>query len=175
MLETERIAEVIDQAAVGEAWHGPALQQAVSGVGAEDARARPVAGAHTIWEIVLHMTTWANEVERRLRENARPLDASEDWPAPGPEGEAAWTEVKSALVDAHRLLRQTIREFPPRRLAEQVPGTSDEDAASFYIMLHGLAQHDAYHAGQIAMLKKAVAASAVRVVATARVGRVVSG
>jgi uncharacterized damage-inducible protein DinB len=161
MLETERIAEEIDQAAVGEAWHGPALQQAVSGVGAEDARAQPVAGAHTIWEIVLHMTTWANEVERRLRENARPLDASEDWPAPGPEGEAAWTEVKSALVDAHRRLRQTIREFPTGRLAEQVPGTSGEDHTSFYVMLHGLAQHDAYHAGQIAMLKKAVAGNRV--------------
>ncbi len=64
------------------------------------------------------------------------------------------------------MLRQTIREFPPGRLAEQVPGTSDEDSASFYIMLHGLAQHDAYHAGQIAMLKKAVAVSAARVVAT---------
>ncbi len=161
MLETERIAEEIDQAAVGEAWHGPALQQAVNGVGAADARARPVAGAHTIWEIVLHMTTWAIEVERRLRENARPLDASEDWPDPGPEGEAAWTEVKSALVDAHRRLRQTIQEFPTGRLAEQVPSTSGEDHTSFYVMLHGLAQHDAYHAGQIAMLKKAVAGNRV--------------
>ena len=60
------------------------------------------------------------------------------------------------------MLRQTIREFPPGRLAEQVPGTPDEDPTSFYIMLHGLAQHDAYHAGQIAQLKKAVAASGNR-------------
>ncbi len=51
-----------------------------------------------------------------------------------------------------------------------MPGTPDEDPTSFYIMLHGLAQHDAYHAGQIAMLKKAVAASAARIVATAKVG-----
>jgi uncharacterized damage-inducible protein DinB len=163
MEETDRIAEIIEQAADGDAWHGPALQEAVNGVDTKEAGARPVAGAHTIWEIVLHMTAWANEVERRLRERARPLDASADWPTP-PCAETGWAEARSALMDAHRRLRQTIREFPAGRLPEPVPGKVEEDANSFYIMLHGLAQHDAYHAGQIAMLKKAVAARAAAVV-----------
>ena len=158
MEETDRIAEIIGQAADGDAWHGPALQDAVTGVETEEAGARPVAGAHTIWEIVLHMTAWATEVERRLRERARPLDASDDWPAPVPGEETGWVEARSALLDAHRRLRQTIREFPAGRLPEPVPGKVEENANSFYIMLHGLAQHDAYHAGQIAMLKKAIAA-----------------
>ena len=160
MSETEFIADVIDQAAHGEAWHGPALQDAVAGVTAEDASRRPIDGAHTIWEIVAHVTVWAREVERRLRERARPVDAAADWPTP-PNGDAdAWDAAKSGLLDAHHRLRQTIREFPPQRLPEQVPGTSDESHASFYMMLHGLAQHDAYHAGQIAMLRKALAAAA---------------
>jgi uncharacterized damage-inducible protein DinB len=158
MDETDRIAEIIGQAADGDAWHGPALQDAVTGVSAEEASFRAVSGAHTIWEIVLHMTAWATEVERRLREHARPLETSADWPAPGSNDESGWGETKSALFDAHRRLRQTIREFPSGRLPEAVPGKVEENANSFYIMLHGLAQHDAYHAGQIAMLKKAIAA-----------------
>jgi uncharacterized damage-inducible protein DinB len=158
MEETDRIAEIIGQAADGDALHGPALQDAVNGVSGEDAALRAVPGAHTIWEIVLHMTVWATEVERRLRERARPLDAAEDWPAPVSFEEGGWGEAKSALIDAHRRLRQTIREFPAGRLPEAVPGKVEESANSFYIMLHGLAQHDAYHAGQIAMLKKAIAA-----------------
>ena len=158
MSETDNIAEIIDQAAYGDAWHGPALQDAVNGVTADAARMRPVPQAHTIWEIVLHMTAWANEVERRLRENARPLDAAADWPKAAREDESAWAEAKAELMEAHRRLRHTIREFPVGRLTEPVPGPSDEGHNSFYMMLHGLAQHDAYHAGQIAMLKKAVAA-----------------
>lgn len=158
MEETDRIAEIIDQATEGDAWHGPALRDAVRGVNEEEAGSRPVSGAHTIWEIVLHMTAWACEVERRLQEHARPLDTTADWPAPCSVDDGGWAEAKSALMNAHRRLRQTIREFPAGRLPEQVPGKADSSPNSFYIMLHGLAQHDAYHAGQIAMLKKAIAA-----------------
>jgi hypothetical protein len=73
-------------------------------------------------------------------------------------GDASWSEARSRLVEAHRRLRDAIREFPPTRLSEPVEGVSVAGRTdSFYGMLHGLAQHDAYHTGQIAMLKKALA------------------
>ncbi len=100
------------------------------------------------------MTAWVNEVERRLRERAAPLNGEADWPPPVEHGADAWERDKAALRDAHVKLRMTIRDFSPRRLAD--PVVNDEaDGTSFYVMLHGLAQHDAYHAGQIAILKKA--------------------
>ncbi len=161
MQETERMAGELERAAEGEAWHGPAFKQALEGVTATEASARLVPSVHTIWEIVLHMTAWTDEVERRLRENVRPLSSEADWPAPRAGDESAWSEATGALTDAHRRLRQTIREFPPSRLDEHLAGLTSEPAAtSFYVMLHGLAQHDAYHTGQIAILRKAIGGGA---------------
>jgi uncharacterized damage-inducible protein DinB len=154
---TGLIAEEVERGTEGEAWHGPAIQENLAGVSAGDAASRPIEGAHTIWEIVLHLTAWATEVERRLREDTRQLEGDADWPTPPASTEAAWTAATAALLAAHRRLRQTIREFPPARLNEMVPDPDGRaTGTSFYSMLHGLAQHDAYHTGQIAMLRKAV-------------------
>ena len=156
MSEIQRIEEEVRRTTEGGAWHGPSLSQTLDGVTAAQAAVWPIPNAHSIWEIVLHLTAWAREVERRLRENAHPLDGEADWPPAPPASEQAWARDRAALYQAHQMLRQTIREFPPGRLEEHVkPGEAHN--GSFYVMLHGLAQHDAYHAGQITMLKKAIA------------------
>ncbi len=162
MQETERMADELGRAAEGRAWHGPAINEVLKGVSADQAGARPISDAHTIWEIVLHMTAWASEVERRLRENVRPLGAEADWPSAHQADDASWNKARAALTDAHRRLRVTIREFPASRLDDHpVEQAGGPDENSFYVMLHGLAQHDAYHAGQIAILRKAAVVGAV--------------
>lgn len=157
MPEMDHIADEVDRMTHGGAWHGPAMSEALSGVSAAEASARPIPGAHTIWEIVLHMTAWAGEVTRRLWDNATPLSGEADWPTVSAQDDLSWKETKAALVDAHRNLRQAIREFPPARLHHRASPQEDDPPDSFYVMLHGLAQHDAYHTGQIAILKKAMA------------------
>ena len=157
MLENERIADELDRMNHGGAWHGPAIKEALDGVTALQAAARPIAGAHSIWEIVLHMTAWAEEVGRRLSENARPLNGEADWPPHTESTGKAWEDARSRLTTAHQSLRHAIREFPPTRLQEPVTGTDNNGPPdSFYVMLHGLAQHDAYHTGQIAILKRSL-------------------
>ena len=158
MSEIHRIEDEVRRSTEGGAWHGPSLNQALGDVAAHQAAARPIPNAHSIWEIVLHLTAWAREVERRLREHARPLDGEADWPPTPSVDDEAWERDRSSLFHAHQRLRQTIREFPPGRLEDHVrDGVAGN--GSFYVMLHGLAQHDAYHAGQIAMLKKALTPS----------------
>jgi len=158
MLESEMIADELDRMSHGGAWHGPATDEALAGISAAAAGARPIPGAHSIWEIVLHMTAWANEVGRRLEQDARLLTGEADWPVVAGKTESDWRLARSGLSDAHRRLRVAIREFPPSRLQEQVKGTDNNGPPdSFYVMLHGLAQHDAYHTGQISLLKKAMA------------------
>lgn len=156
--ETVLIADEIVRASQGEAWHGPSIGEALATVDSETAAARPIHGAHTIWEIVLHITAWGREVERRLRERGHSLVGEHDWPPVSSTTADAWVSAKRKLFDAHARLRQTIRDFSPVRLGETVPfngAAPPSNEGSFYVMLHGLAQHDAYHAGQIAMLKRA--------------------
>jgi uncharacterized damage-inducible protein DinB len=60
-------------------------------------------------------------------------------------------EAKAALDRGHQALIDAIKKVPEARLDEPIlPGKS-----SIYVTLHGVIQHDLYHAGQIAILKKA--------------------
>jgi uncharacterized damage-inducible protein DinB len=151
--EMSRIADQLKRAYEGPAWHGPAVLEILAGVTAAQAARRPIPAAHSIWEIVLHVATWNDVVRRRaLGEKVQVSDA-EDWPAVTATDEESWTRAKARLDAAHRALLDLLATLPESRLDQPlVPGGSNG-----YLQLHGVVQHDLYHAGQIAVLKKAKA------------------
>ena len=151
MTEAKRIADQLHRAYVGGAWHGPALRQLLSGVSAQQAAARPLRGAHTIWELVLHITAWKRAVLRRMQGKALSLSRAENFPPMPNAGTANWKRTLDALRAAQNDLRRAISALPESQLKKIAPGKR----YSLYFMLHGLVQHDLYHAGQIALLKKA--------------------
>jgi uncharacterized damage-inducible protein DinB len=146
--ETDRIADQLRRMYRGLAWHGPALKQVLDGVTEKQAAERPVGKAHTIWELVLHITTWIRVSRERLSatQNVDP-SAEEDWPTPT----GTWYDALSVLESEYGRLEEAIRSFPEQRLNEPAPGTEPQ---TFYILLHGAIQHIAYHAGQVTLLKK---------------------
>jgi uncharacterized damage-inducible protein DinB len=148
--ETARIADQLNRAFKGEAWHGPALLEILADINATTAAAHPIPHAHSIWELVLHISAWEGAILRRMRGEALQLEGTEDFPEIRDTGEGAWRDTLEKLNRKHDELVRAIAEMPEPRLAEQVPG-KDYD---FYFMLHGAVQHALYHAGQIALLKK---------------------
>ena len=121
------------------------------------AAARPLEGSHSIWEIVLHLTGWTREVASRLEGKEPEPPAPGDWPEPGPVDDARWDAARADLVSAHEELISALPRFPPSRLAERVGGERDAPlgtGVSYREMILGALQHDAYHAGQISLLKK---------------------
>lgn len=151
MDEIKRIDEQLRRAFEGQAWHGPSLRELLADVTAEQATARPVPGAHSIWEIVRHIAAWHEGVRRRLEGERVELSPEEDWPPVASTPEAAWQDALAVLERTHTELRRTIFRLTDARLQEMVIGKDE----SMEVMLHGLIQHDLYHAGQIALLKKA--------------------
>lgn len=151
MSEIERIADQLARAHEGGAWHGPALAEILRGVSAAQAAAKPLAAAHSIWELIGHVTTWERVVAERL-ERWEPLDPTdaENYPDPGPPTPERWRQALDALDAAYRRLADTIRKFPESRLGDIVPGKP----YTVYVMLHGIVQHGLYHAGQMAILKR---------------------
>jgi uncharacterized damage-inducible protein DinB len=148
--ELSRIADQMHRAYSGDAWHGPSLSELLMGVDAAAAAAHPLQGAHSIWELVLHVTAWKKAVLRRMHGEAVELTGADDWPPVTGTREAAWKAACDALAESHHLLLADVATFNEQRLTEPVPG-KDYD---FYHLLHGAVQHDLYHAGQIALLKK---------------------
>lgn len=151
MTESKRIAGQLHRAYAGGAWHGPALRELLRGVSAKQAAARPLRGAHTIWELVLHITAWKGAVLRRMHGKATQLSPARNFPPMPKTTPANWKRAQDALRAAQYDLHRAVAALPDSRLKKIVPGKR----YSVYFMLHGLVQHDLYHAGQIALLKKA--------------------
>ena len=161
MREAERLADLVERVVEGDPWHGSNVVSVLAGLSARDAAAHVLPGAHSIWELVVHMTGWTREVHARLDGAPAAEPAAGDWPAVDEVTPAAWQAAVATLVHSHRTLAAAIRAVDDRVLDS--PVTDHRDAAagtglSRYLTLHGLVHHTTYHAGQIALLKRAIEA-----------------
>lgn len=141
----------------GEPWHGPSRATVLEGITADEAAWRPAADAHSIWDLVLHMRSWTLEVLRRANGGAPGEPEDGDWPAPPRKPTAdEWQKALRSLDDAHAALIAAVGAMPADRLSARVGDTStpDESRISVAAMVRSLAEHDIYHTGQVAMLKR---------------------
>ena len=145
---------------VGDPWHGSSITDVLKGITADIANQRTVPQAHTIWELVLHMTVWTREVTSRVK-GAAPKNPPEDWPVPRfGGGEAAWESAKKDLESAQRELEQVVDGLKADDLVRWIGDQRDPAlgaGVTVGTLVRGLMQHHAYHEGQIALLKKAAA------------------
>lgn len=158
MSEVERIRNQFQRAFDGEAWHGPSVRQLLEGVTAEQAAAHPIPGAHSIWQLTLHIAAWEDACRRRLEGDPAQLTDAEDFPPITDTSESAWENTKLSLTNVHRRLLETLHAIDDSRLDQPIINSAETTFSSTYVTLHGGVQHSLYHAGQIAILKKAIAA-----------------
>lgn len=151
MSETDRILEELKLSFEGEPWHGPSLMEILEGIDAKAAAARAIPGAHSIWELVLHIAAWERAIRTRIGEKrALQLSDAENFPAVNEPSEQAWQKALRELQDSHGQLMAAVSTLTEAQLGEQVPGKPYD----IRFMLHGAAQHAGYHGGQISLLKK---------------------
>jgi uncharacterized damage-inducible protein DinB len=155
--EVDRLFDQLRRAHDGDPWHGSPVMSILSGVTAAQAATPPPNGAHSIWAIVLHMTAWRREVAARAAGAPAGEPAAGDWPGVPEPTEPEWRKALADLTAAHhevlgaaeRLSEDEV--FAPTNDPRNGPlGTG----VTRYELLHGLVQHDAYHAGQIGILKR---------------------
>ena len=149
--ESARLSDQLRRAFEGDAWHGPSLLELLQDVDAATAAAKPLPNVHSIWELVLHIAAWDGAACCRLGGEKAQLTGVANFPVVPKPSEAAWRKAVAQAKRTHEVLVKTVAALPETRLRERVPGKKYD----FYFMLHGVAQHELYHAGQIAILKKA--------------------
>lgn len=155
MNHSEHTADQLEKALFGETWYGPSWRELLEGVTPEAAHRRPIPEAHTIAEITLHAVTWHEAVRQRLLGEAPEVTDAQDWPEAEVREAGAWEETRNRVLESGRALCNAVREFPPERLHEARPGLD----STWYDLIVGEIQHVLYHAGQVGLLKKAVARS----------------
>jgi uncharacterized damage-inducible protein DinB len=153
MSEVKRIAGQLHASLHGPAWHGPSLLEILEDVTADEARRHPIAAAHSIAEIVPHIAAWMHAAERRVAGHPVELEGDADWPPVTASFD--WPAALQQLREAAETLGARIRTLSDADLTTmRVRGSGQEYSA--YVLLHGVVQHNLYHAGQLAMLKKAI-------------------
>ncbi|GAB2850858.1 DinB family protein [Hymenobacter ruber] len=162
MSEITRLLDQLRRAFDGEPWSGPSLLDTLDGLTAVQATRRPFANAHSIWEITRHAGVWAEMARRRLIEGKLvQVSDAEDWPSqPDNPTEADWQAVLANLREMHEQLLAAASTITDQTLDRPINTIIDARVgygSSIYVTLHGVAQHYLYHAGQIALLRKAVA------------------
>jgi len=153
MPEVSRLADQLRRSCFGEAWHGPSLQDILDGMTAEQARLRIAPQTHNIWELVLHVTCWNELAASAL--NGTPLpDGPESlsWPPIEDTSNAAWEKALERMEQAVVAFKEAAERLDDKGLEDIVPGRPYD----MYYLLSGVTQHNLYHAGQMALIKKAL-------------------
>jgi uncharacterized damage-inducible protein DinB len=156
-LAPTRLADQLERGFRGGAWHGPAVMELLADLDAQLAQWRPGPDSHAIAEIVGHLTYWLEDTRRQLLGESRlPGEPGSDWSAADLRSEGAWQSALAALEAAHAGLHAAVLDLEEGRLDEARSGSD----TTIRGLLQGTLQHNAYHAGQIALLRKQAEASA---------------
>lgn len=151
-LEVTRLADQLERSFFGGAWHGPALWESLDGIEAARAAEHPLDGAHSIWEIAGHAGAWMRVAARRIRgEDVPTLTDEDNFPSASEPLDASWKEALGELEAAYRELHRTLGELDDDGLGNCVAGCDPTVRG----LVLGVIQHNAYHAGQIVLLRKA--------------------
>ncbi len=159
MDETARIADQLRRIWNGDPWYGSNATDVVRDLSPAQAAHRPIPQAHTVWEIALHMTSWNREVMRRLKSGTARDPEDGDWPPQPQASNENWRWTTDMLDASFRELVKEVERFPAARLDEIMGDERDRplgSGVSYYVLLHGIVQHNVAHTAQMSLLKKAV-------------------
>jgi uncharacterized damage-inducible protein DinB len=130
-------------------WHGPTVRGSVRGVSPREAARKPARAHHSIHELVDHVAYWEAVVLRRYLGPGVPSERGRgDWKPP----RVAFAASVERMEEGHRALMKAVSALRDEDLERKVPTSSGP--RPLVEVLHGLAAHDAYHAGQIRLTRK---------------------
>ncbi|PSL43799.1 DinB family protein [Chitinophaga niastensis] len=147
---TEHLATSVENLYNGDPWIDVNFQEHLSRVNAQQA-VKQFQTSNSIWQVVNHVIYWHQRVQRYMHNEAPEQDGDlPDFYMPENHGEENWQSTIHRLEHSFEQMAATIRLFPEDKLFDTFPGTKQK--AIYYIQ--GIAEHDAYHLGQIVLLHK---------------------
>jgi uncharacterized damage-inducible protein DinB len=153
--ELQSIIRNLQNINTGEPWYGRAVYEMLEEIDPAIVYKKPNEDSHSLIELLYHMITWAEFTLKRIEgDKEQDLAASEkmDWREIDPKIHA-WKKGLSEFKTIHKKIIQLLDKKDDEFLKENV----DYRKYNFRFLLNGLIQHNIYHIGQIAYLKKLLA------------------
>jgi len=135
-----------------EGWFVP-LEEALRGLTAREAAWRPPGGGLTIWQILNHLNYWNTYMLRRITgvsPDTPVLENEETFGSQGdPNDEDGWHALVAQTRQIAEELRAALADLSESDLDRPLPNMGTvADSLAAWVM------HDAYHTGQIILIRK---------------------
>ena len=147
--EINRIVKLFADLQHGDCWVGTNYKETLNGVDHNTASRNMAVGTNSIWQLIAHITYWRTRVVNRITGSDNPPPFA-DFLLPEVMNDMNWRQTQLDFESAYHLLRNAIHYFKEENLDKPSP----KEGQSYYQMIMGCLQHDAYHLGQIVLLKK---------------------
>ena len=147
--EINRILKLFAELQHGDCWVDHSFKEVLHGIDAQKAIDGISGNTNSIWQLVAHITYWRTKVVNRLTGTDNPPPFA-DFLLPDEPTEKNWKQALNDFEAAYHLLRNAIYHFK----ADNLDNPSPKEGQTFYELILGCLQHDAYHLGQIMLLKK---------------------
>lgn len=155
MTKPQQLADAFRRSIDGDAWHGPNLESLLTELTLAQAMWRPAKGLYSIAELTWHLHFWLQELRAVAGGRAyRNVSVEEQWPPKGAKqlltNEAAWQDLVAAVVACSQSVGQQLAKLSAKEFTRPLE-QRDYDLEFFLL---GMLQHNAYHGGQISLLRK---------------------
>ncbi len=150
--EIQIIINSLENVNTGEPWFGRAGFEILDEVNPKISFIKPNGTEHSLAELLYHMITWADFTLKRLeKDKINDLAGAEalDWRVIDPKIHT-WKKGLNTFKSIHKNIIALLKKKDDSFLKEKV----DYRKYDFQFLLTGLIQHNIYHLGQIAYLKK---------------------
>ena len=151
MTEISRISKLFSDLQHGECWIGTNFKQTLHGVTAATAAKSIDDHTNSIWQLVAHLIYWRTSVINRLNGNLN-TPPFPDFKLPDELNNQNWKQTIQDFESVYHLLRSTINHFKEENLIKPSP----KESQTYYQLIMGCLQHDAYHLGQIVLIRKTI-------------------
>lgn len=150
--EVKYISKQLEIIYSGQPWFGRPVKEVLSEIDSTMASKKPN-GQHSILELLYHMINWREFAISRLQpgnDKTSTYFEEHDWIQLDHSDKTLFEKGLQLLENSQQLLVRLLGTIDDEVLGTQVSDTE----YNYRFMLHGILQHDIYHLGQIAYIKK---------------------
>ena len=150
--ELQSIIRNLEKVNTGQPWYGRAVYEMLEETDPAMVYKKPNDNSWSLIELLYHMITWADFTLKRIEgDKEKDMAAFEelDWREIDP-GIHTWEKGISEFKAIHKKIVELLNEKDDKFLGDIV----DYRKYNFRFLLNGLIQHNIYHIGQVAYIKK---------------------
>ena len=149
--EINRTVKLFTELQHGNCWIGNNFKETLHGIDANAASKPGYVNGNSIWQLVSHLIYWRTSVVNRLTGSLN-LPPFPDFRLPEELNEENWKQVLLDFEAVYHLLRNAVQHIKDENLDKPSP----KEGQTFYQLILGCLQHDAYHLGQMMLIKKMI-------------------